>query len=86
MTWKFMAAGVSSPDDIDKFATGGSSGLSLVVVVVVVVVDGVRLVDGVGLTGSLASVTAVDALFRFAIVSSCRTIEIAEVRRLLLLC
>lgn len=79
MTWKFMAAGMSSPDDIDRFATGGSSGLSLVVVVVVVV-------DGVGLTGSLASVTAVDALFRFAIVSSCRMIAIAEVRRLLLLC
>lgn len=78
MTWKFMAAGESSPD-IDRFATGGSSGLSLVEVVVVVV-------ERVGLTGSLASGTAVRVLFRFAIVYTCRTIAIAEVCRLLLLC
>lgn len=53
-----MAVGVSSPD-IDRFATGGSSGLSLVVVVVA----------GAGLTGSLlASGAAAEALFRFAIV------------------
>lgn len=77
MTWKFMAAGESSPD-IDRFATGGSSGLSLVEVVVVV--------ERVGLTGSLASGTAVRVLFRFAIVYTCRTIAIAEVCRLLLLC
>lgn len=58
MTWKFMAVGVSSPD-IDRLATGGSSGLLVVVVVVVV---------GTELTGSLGSGTAVELLFRFAIV------------------
>lgn len=57
-----MAVGVSSPD-IDRPATGGRSGLSLVVVVVVV--EGA----GSGLIGSLlASGTAAEALFRFAIV------------------
>lgn len=57
MTWKLMAVEVSSLD-IDKFPTGGSSGLLLLVAVV----------EGVELTGLLASAAAADDLFRFAIV------------------
>lgn len=51
ITWKFMATGESSPD-MDRLATGGSSGLPM----------------GVGLSGSLTSGAAVEVLFRFAIV------------------
>lgn len=50
ITWKFTAVGRSSPD-IDRLATGGSSGLPV----------------GLALSGSLASGAAVEVLFRFAI-------------------
>lgn len=65
ITWKFMAVGRSSPD-IDRLATGGSSGLPV----------------GLALGGSLAAAAAaVEVLFRFAIVNllgdcNCRDVEI----------